>query len=164
MKRLAVSLAMLLLVAGVVLIGVAATTCDQTVSCEVATIQVISVSASPAALIINSATAGFEPDSATDATTTYSITVNKASKITAKINTAMSTDITLTINLASTGGTSAGDVDISNATTIPLDVVTGILAGSKDSNKTITYTLSALASAGVVSQRNKTVTLTITDA
>ncbi|MCK4411379.1 hypothetical protein KAV67_03750 [Candidatus Bipolaricaulota bacterium] len=154
---------MLLLVAGVALIGVAATTCDQTVSCEVAAIQVISVSGNPAALVINSATAGFEPDSATDATTTYSITVNRASKITAKIDTVMSTDITLTINLASTGGTSAGDVDISNATTIPLDVVTSILAGSKDSNETITYTLSALASAGVVSHRNKTVTLTITD-
>lgn len=164
MKRLAVSLTMLLLVAGVVLIGVAATTCDQTVSCEVATIQVISVSTSPAALIVNSATPGFEPDSATDATTTYSITVNKTSKITAEIDTAMSTDITLTINLASTGGISAGDVDISNATTTPVDVVTAIAAGSKDSAQTITYTLSALASAGVIPQADKTVTLTITDA
>jgi len=164
MKRLAVSLTMLLLVAGVVLIGVAATTCNQTVSCEIATIQVISVSASPAALIVDSATPGFEPDSATDAATTYSITVNKTSKITAEIDTAMSTDITLTINLASTGGTSAGDVDISNATTTPLDVVTAILAGSKDSAQTITYTLSALASAGVMPQADKTVTLTITDA
>lgn len=164
MKRLAVSLTMLLLVAGVVLIGVAATTCDQTVSCEVATIQVISVSTSPAALIVNSATPGFEPDSATDATTTYSITVNETSKITAEIDTAMSTDITLTINLASTGGISAGDVDISNATTTPVDVVTAIAAGSKDSAQTITYTLSALASAGVIPQADKTVTLTITDA
>ncbi len=163
MKRLVVSLTMLLLVARVALIGVAAITCDQTVSCEVATIQVISVSASPAALIVDSATPGFEPDSATDATTTYSITVNKASKITAKINTAMSTDITLTINLASTGGISAGDVDISNATTTPVDVVTAIAAGSKDSAQTITYTLSALASAGVIPQADKTVTLTITD-
>lgn len=163
MKRLAVNLTMLLLVAGVVLIGVAATTCNQTVSCEIATIQVISVSASPAALIVNSATPGFEPDSATDATTTYSITVNKTSKITAKISTAMSTDITLRINLASTGGMSAGDVDISNATTTPLDVVTAIAAGSKDSAQIITYTLSALASAGVIPQADKTVTLTITD-
>lgn len=164
MKRLAVSLTMLLLVAGVVLIGVAATTCNQTVSCEIATIQVISVSASPAALIVDSATPGFEPDSATDATTAYSITVNKDSKITAEIDTAMSTDITLTINLASTGGISAGDVDISNATTTPLDVVTTIPAGSKASAQTITYTLSALASAGVMPQADKTVTLTITDA
>lgn len=164
MKRLAVSLAMSLLVTGVALIGVAAITCDQTVSCEVAAIQVISVSTSPAALIVNSATPGFEPDSATDATTTYSITVNKASKITAKINTAMSTDITLTINLASTEGISAGDVDISNATITPLDVVTAIPAGSKDSAQTITYTLSALATAGVIPQADKIVTLTITDA
>jgi len=162
MKR-AVSLTMLALLAGLTLIVVGATTCEQTVSCEVAAIQIISVSGNPAALVINSATAGCEPDNATDATTTYSITVNRPSKITAKIDTAMSTNITLTINLASAEGISAGNVDISNATTTPLDVVTSIFAGNKDTAQTITYTLSALANAGVVSQRNKTVTLTITD-
>ncbi len=164
MKRLALSLTMLLLVAGLALIGVAATSGDQTVSYQVAAIQAISVSGNPSALIINSATAGSEPDDDTDATTTYSITVNKGSKITATINTVMSTGVTLKINLASAGGTTQPNVDISDATTTPLDVVTAIAAGSKDSGQAITYTLSALASAGVVEQANKTVTLTITDA
>ena len=66
----------------------------------------------------------------------------------------------LKANLAApTGGTSAGDVTLSN---VAADVVTAITKRAETA-KTITYTLSATVAAGVVASAQKTVTLTLTD-
>jgi len=99
-----------------------------------------------------------------DASTTYSITSTAGTdnkKITASINTALPSGVTLKINLAApTGATSLGDVDISNATN-SVDVVKAI-DSIAESGKTITYKLGATVDAAMVSD-SKTVTLTIAD-
>jgi hypothetical protein len=139
------------------------TSTTQTVTLQVSSIQKLSVSGSPAPLIIIAGTAGVDGLAAvTDASTTYSETHNSAIplKITAGIDVVLGTGYKLEIALASSKGTSAGTVDISNATTA-VDVVTAIARGS-DSNKMITYTFSATATAGVLASTIKTVTLTIT--
>jgi len=67
------------------------------------------------------------------------------------------------LNLASTKGTSAGNVDISNATSgSAVDIVTAINRGA-DAAQGITYTFSANASAGTLGSTTKTVTLTLTN-
>lgn len=155
---LTLSLALVGLLSTVVLAGSSDTA---TVSYEVAAINEIALSGNPGSLVVNAATAGSAPTEVTDATTTYAITTNGTSKkITAKIDTAMPEGVTLAINLAApTGGTSAGDVNLTNA---DQDVVTGI-STLNESGKTITYKLSATAAAGVVAPAQKTVTLTVAD-
>lgn len=144
-----------------VLTGVAgkAAAQTQTVTYEVQAINQLSVSGDPGALVISSATAGSAPTDATDATTTWAITTNQTgTKVTAAINTAMPTGVTLKVNLAApTGATSAGAVSLG---TIAADLVTGITK-LNESAKTVTYTLSATAAAGVVASASKTVTYTV---
>ncbi len=139
----------------------AGNTATQTVTFEVQAINEISVSGNPGNLIVSTATAGSEPDVATDNSTSYSITTNESSKkITGSISAAMPANTTLQINLtAPTGGSSAGDVTL---TTTAADLVTGI-ATVAESGLTITYKFSATVSAGVVTSDSRTVTLTLTD-
>lgn len=148
----------LLMLAGTA--AMAANTDQQTVTYEVQAINEISVSGDPAALIVSAATAGSQPDAATDATTTYSITTNQSNrKITGAINTAMPANTTLSITLAApTGGSSAGPV---NLTALAADLVTGI-STLAESAKQISYSFTALTTAGVIASANKTVTLTVT--
>lgn len=138
-----------------------AQTATQTVTYEVQAVNEISVSGNPAALIVNSATAGSEPDAATDATTTYSITINESNKkVTGSIDTAMPANTTLSVNLtAPTGGTSTGSVDL---TTTDQDLVTGI-SSLAESGLSISYTFSATSAAGTISSASKTVTFTVAD-
>ena len=162
MKKSTLKLGVLLLamvfVTGALFAGAAA---NQTVTYEVTAINEFSVSGDPAALTVNAATAGSQPDEVTNAATTYAITTNgTGKKITGILNTAMPTGVTLKVNLAApTGGTSIGDVTLS---AVAADLVTGI-ATLAESAKAITYKLSALVTAGVVASANKTVTLTIAD-
>ncbi len=141
-------------------------TANQTVQLTVNAVYKISTSGNPGALTINNGTAGTDAlTSVSDNSTTYNITQNVGNtvKVTAHLNSALPAGYTLSINLASTKGTSAGTVDISNATSgSAVDVVTGIGMGA-DANQTIGYTFSALASAGTLSSTNKTVTLTLTN-
>jgi len=99
----------------------------------------------------------------TDATTTYAITQNNsaATKVTANLDAVMANG-KLKIALLSGLGTTAGTVDISNATgASALNVVTAIAMGA-ETGKSITYTFSANASEGLFSA-SKTVTLTVVD-
>jgi len=138
----------------------AADSATQTVTFEVQAINEISVTGNPS-LTINTATPGSEPTAATDNSATYAITTNgKGKTITAAINTAMPTGLTLKVSLAApTGGTSAGDVILS---TTAADVVTGVVPVA-ESDLTITYTLEATIKAGVVNSTTRDVTFTITD-
>jgi hypothetical protein len=163
MKKCTAALIIITLVLFVFAFGIgnmaeAANTATQTVTCEIQAIDELSVSGDPAPLIISSAAAGSEPTSATDSSTTYSITTNQAGrKITGQIDTDMTAG-TLTVNLtAPTGGTSTGNVTLSS---VAADLVTGFGAVA-EGTRTITYTFSATASAGVAASTTKTVTLTL---
>lgn len=141
-------------------------TASQNVSLTVNTVYKISTSGNPAALTVTTGTAGADAlSSVSDNSTTYSITQNFGNtvKISVHMDAALSSGYTLGINLASTKGTSAGTVDISNATSgSAVDVVTGINKGA-DAGQSISYTFSALASAGTLSSTSKSITLTLTN-
>ncbi len=138
----------------------------QSLNLAVNAVYKIVASGSPGALTITTGTAGVDAlTSVSDASTTYSITQNFGNtvKITANLDAALPSGYTLQINLASIKGTSAGTVDISNATSASAaGVVTAIGTGA-DANRAITYTFSAQASAGTVVNNSKTVTLTLTN-
>ena len=136
----------------------------QTVGYEVSAINELAISGNPAAMTVNAATAGSEPDAVTDTSTSFAITTNcatDAKKITAVLDTAMPSGTTLKITLAApAGATSAGEITL---TASAQDVVTAI-DGVASSGHQISYELDATVAAGVVSSANKTVTLTIADA
>jgi hypothetical protein len=160
MKKFVLGLFGLGLIFGLNNLCIAGNTAEQTVTYQVDAINEISVSDDPGNLVVNSATAGSEPNEDTDNTTTWAITTNQtARKMTGSINSNMPPDVTLEINLtAPTGGVSSGDVSLS---TSAADLVTSIETVA-ESGLTITYTLSATVAAGVVTQAQKTVTLTLT--
>jgi len=139
---------------------------NQNVTLAVNPIYRMSVSGDPAPLTITDGVAGDDnlvPVS--DNTTSYSITQNVGNtiKITAEIDAALASGYTLELNLASTKGTSAGDMDISNAISgSAVDCVTGIARGA-DANRSILYTFSATATAGTLASTVRTVTLTLTN-
>jgi hypothetical protein len=144
----------------------AQSTATQSVNLTVSTVYKISTSGNPSALTVTTGTAGTDAlTSVSDNSTTYSITQNFGNtvKITANLDAVLQAGYTLNVNLASTKGTSAGTVNISNATSASaLSVVTGINRGA-DAGQTISYTFAALASAGTLTSTTKTVTLTLTN-
>jgi hypothetical protein len=131
-----------------------------TISFQVTAINELSVSGNPAALIVNSATAGLAPNSVYDASTSYAITTNETNrKITGSINADMPVNIGLAIILLEpTGATSMGWMVLSTA---PVNLVTGI-GKLNQSGMLIGYWLAATSAAGVVPSNTRTVTLTIT--
>jgi hypothetical protein len=135
----------------------------QTVTLSVGQIVDIEVSANPGPLNITAGTFGSDDlTPVSDNSTTYRIlqNIDNSSKITAQIDADVPTNTTLVVNLQSSKGTSAGDVDISLAAAA-VDVVSAIQFGS-DNNQTITYTYSATADAGVVATTTRVVTFTLT--
>ena len=133
----------------------------QTLTLAVNAMYKISISSNTVALRIEGGTAGNPAlQSVSDNATTYNMLQNASAswKITANLNAALPQDFALSINLESSKGTSCGTVDISNTT--PVNVVTGTANGA-DNNKRITYTFSALASAGMLASTTRVVTLTI---
>jgi hypothetical protein len=136
----------------------AAQTAAQTVTFQVDAINQIAFAGSPS-LVINTATAGSDPTSAT-AGASWGVTTNQSnSKITASINSAMPANVTLLTDLvAPTGATSAGAQSLG---TVAVDVVTGITRVAQGALG-VTYTLSATPAAGVVASTTRTVTYTIT--
>jgi len=133
-------------------------TATQTVTFQVDAINQISFSGSPS-LVINTATAGSNPTSAT-AAATWAVTTNQTgAKITASINSAMPAGVTLSADLAApAGGSSAGFQPLS---TTSVDLVTGITKLAQGA-LSVTYSLSATPAAGVVASTTRTVTYTIT--
>ena len=141
-------------------------TATQTLTLAVNAVYKITTSGNPAPLTITTGTAGSDNLTAvTDNSTTYSITQNYGNtvKITASLNSALPAGYYLKLALGTTKGTSAGSVDISNATSgSAVSVVTAIQRGA-DAGQSITYSFSALASAGTLTSTAKTVTLTLTN-
>ena len=122
----------------------------------------VSVSGSPAAMMITTATAGFAPNSITNVVTTYTARAklaNTPQKITGALNAAMPVGMTLAVTLAATtGATSNGAVTL-DATTRDL---VGNITNTTTQTRGITYVLSATPAAGVVLSQSRTVTFTIT--
>jgi hypothetical protein len=138
----------------------------QNLTLAVNTVYKIATSGNPGALTITTGTAGTDAlTSVSDNSTTYSMTQNYGNtvKITANLDAALAAGYTLQINLASTKGTSAGSVDISNATSGSAATVVSAINKGAESGQAITYTFSALASAGTLSSTAKVVTLTLTN-
>lgn len=137
-------------------------TASQNLSLAVQQVYKLTTTSSVPALTISDGVAGTNDlSTVSDNSTSYSITHNNASKakITAQLSSALGTGYILKINLASSKGTSAGDVDISGATA--QTVVSGINPGA-DATQGITYTFDAQASAGALASTARTVTMTLT--
>ncbi len=166
MKKSIVVIAFLVLSFAVAQNAMAQSSASQNVTLSVSAVYKIATSGNPGALTVTTGTAGTNAlTSVSDATTNYSITQNYAStvKITANLNSALPAGYTLFINLASTKGSSAGNVDISATTpSSAASVVTNIALGA-DANQGITYTFGANASAGTLTSTAKVVTLTLTN-
>lgn len=120
--------------------------------------QQLSVSGSPAALIIATAVAGSAPASVIDATTTYTARTPSATKqIKVQLDLNMPAFTTLTINMAAiAGATSMGTLTL---TTTAQSAVTNI-TNTVNETAGITYAFSATPQAGVISQA-RTVTFTL---
>src|SRR5512140_2788837 len=136
-----------------------AQTATQTVTFQVDAINLIGVTGAPS-LVINTATAGSAPTSATSSGNTWAVTTNQSgAKITASIASNMPAGLTLSASMAApAGATSAG---LQALTTVAVDMVTAItkLAASSLS---LSYQLDATAAAGVVTSSTRVVTFTIT--
>jgi hypothetical protein len=166
MKKSTVIIALVALSAFAFQASFAQASATQNLTLAVNTVYKIATSGNPGALTITTGTAGTDAlTSVSDNSTTYSMTQNYGNtvKITANLDAALSAGYTLQINLASTKGTSAGTVDISNATSGSAATVVSAINKGAESGKTITYTFSALASAGTLSSTAKVVTLTLTN-
>ncbi len=166
MKKLFTILSVAMLSIMIVETSFAQATATQNVTLAVNTVYKIAASGNPGPLTITTGTAGVDAlTSVSDASTTYSLTQNFGNtvKVTAHMDAALAAGYTLDLNLASTKGSSAGTVDISNATSgSAVDLVTNIARGA-DAGQVITYTFSASASAGTLASTTKTVTLTLTN-
>lgn len=137
-------------------------TATQGLTLAVSPVTLIAVNGGSLSLTINAGTAGENALTAVNSTvSTYSITHNKGTvkKITGSLDSNLPTGISITANLASTKGSSAGAVTLS---TTAVDLVTGISKGA-DKNQTVTYNFQANADAGELASVVKTVTYTLTD-
>jgi hypothetical protein len=135
-----------------------AQTANQIVTFQVDAINQIAFAGSPS-LVINTATAGSNPTSAT-AAATWAVTTNQTgAKITASIGSNMPAGLTLSVNLtAPAGGSSAGAQALS---TVAVDLVT-VITKLAQNGIAASYSLDATPAAGVVSSTTRTVTYTIT--
>lgn len=118
-------------------------------------------SGNPGLLRINSAVAGSQPTPVSDATTTLDVRAGGnggAKKVAAQLNTPMPTGVTLTLTMSPPpGATGLGAVAL---TTTPRDLVVNIPQGS-NTTQSMSYTLSASVTAGVIPASSRTVTLTL---
>jgi hypothetical protein len=133
---------------------------DQNVGVEVTAINEIAVSGNPGNLVINSATAGQQPDDASDDSTTYDITTNEINKkITAELEADMPPNTSLKVTLGAPTGATSSQKTLTQAAQ---DVVTGI-STLAETGLSIGYVMSATVAAGTFALDSKTVTFTITE-
>jgi hypothetical protein len=134
-------------------------TATQTVTFQVTAINQISITGAAPTLIVNTATAGSAPSTATSSGITWAVTTNQTgAKINASIPTAMPAGLTLSANMgAPAGATSVGTTAL---TTTAVDLVTGITK-LNSSGLALTYSLDATTAAGVVASGTRVVTFTV---
>ena len=119
----------------------------------------ISLSGNPLPMTINTATAGSQPNSVTDTSTTYSVLSLVTATIVGSLNAALPTGVSLTVTLAPPAlATSAGPVIM---TTTNQTLVSGIVVLVTITGLQITYKLSATVHAAPVTNATALVTFTI---
>lgn len=120
----------------------------------------LSLTGSPSALSISTATAGQQPDSVTNNSTSYSITtLTVARTIVGSINANMPAGVTLKVALAApSGATSQGSITM---TTTNNTLVSNVKKTTIAVGLTVTYLLSATVAAAQVSGGSRTLTLTV---
>lgn len=132
-----------------------------TFTLAVSPINELSISGSTVTLTILDPGTPTDPAAATDSSTRFNITSNSANtKIKAKLDTAVPTGTTLTMNLQAPGSaTSSGDISL---TTTDQNVVVGIVKNASIDN-VITYKFTTTPAAGVFTNVTRKVTLTISE-
>lgn len=155
--------ALLMAIAAGVLGGasrVDAQTAVQRVTFQVNAVNRLAVTGAPSPLTIATANAGSAPTPVSEVGGTYAVTTNETNKkITATLDQALPSGVTLEVQLAAPGGAvSPGPIAL---TTSGADVVTGISATTA-SSLGITYRLSATPAAGVMpAPESRLVTFTL---
>ena len=137
-------------------------TTTQTFNIAISAIDELAINGTPPSLTISSGTPGVTDMEVSAANSTYAYTTNSSltKLIKAKIDTAMPSNTSLTINLtAPTAGSSSGNIVL---TASDQTVVTISTTPSLQSAITITYTFKANVNASQGSF-NRTVTLTLTE-
>lgn len=135
-------------------------TATQSVSYEVATVNELSVSGDPGALMLSTVDAGGALVDDTDASTTYTVTTNAATwEITAAIDVAMPTGLQLDVLLAAPGASSTSAT--TTLTTTATAVVSNGTGALSSTGNTITYTLSAPSGVATAQTGTRTVTFTL---
>lgn len=128
-----------------------------TVTVNVSAINEVAITGGNVTLTINNATAGAEPDDATDTSTSLDWTTNEQSRKITVVSDNATPNFTLKVQATGvTGGTGAGEITVTDSAQ---DFVTGI--AETTGSATLSYTASATASAGDGSDIH-TVTYTIT--
>ena len=125
-----------------------------------ALLDTLTISGNPAPMTINTATAGSQPNTVTNNSTSYSIlTLLGGQRITGQLSANMPSNTTLRVQLQAPplGAVSQGLVTM---TTTPTNLVTSIGILALTTGLTITYQFSATVNAAPVT--NATVTLTLT--
>lgn len=119
-----------------------------------------SLSGNPSTLTVSTATAGQQPNSATNNSTTYNLsTTTTVRSILGRVGLSMPSGLTLSVQLAApTGATSAGSKSM---TTTNQTLVSSIPTNTIQNNLTVTYTFSATAAASQVTNGSRTLTLTL---
>ena len=139
--------------------AMAGNTANQTVGFEVSPIAELSVSGNPGLLNVHTATAGEQPDPATDTSTTYAVTSNLSrARILASLDANMPPHVELDLHLDGAGvGLSFGWTPLSEFGQTVLWDIEPVASGGHE----IDYRLLAAADASVIFDGSRTVTLTL---
>lgn len=160
MKTIRMLLAISILIIGLIEFCSAADNDNHQVTVTVTAINELSLTGGNITLTINSATAGSDPDDATDATCTLAWTTNEASKKVTVVSSLASPTYTLKVEATGvSGGTSGGQLTVTNSAQ---DFVTGV--ATTTGGCTLSYTAQATAALGTGSDVHTTVTYTVTAA
>jgi hypothetical protein len=122
----------------------------------------IALNGTPSPLVVAGAVAGAQPESVTDATTTYDVTNSsptQSARILARLDAPLPAGVTLEITLeAPPGATSLGPVAL---TVADQPVVVGVPPQGGGTGLRVTYRLTAMVSAGVRGTESRQVILTL---
>ena len=151
-------LAVSILIVGLIGFCLAANNDNHQVTVTVSAINELSLTGGNITLTINTATAGSDPDDATDATCNLAWTTNEASKKVTVVSSLAAPTYTLKVEATGvTGGTSGGELTVTNAAQ---DFVTSV--ATTTGGCTLSYTAQTTAALGTGSDVHTTVTYTVT--
>lgn len=142
-----------------------ANTANHTVSLVISEINELSITGGNITLTISTATAGSDPDAATDSTCILNITTNKSGTDPKKITVTNGTVVSESGATFTVGGTSISGATVESALDITgitaVNFVTGLEAFA--GLTTLTYTWDALASDGTLASEAHIITYTLSD-